>query len=35
MDNLQTRKKSVLLWERRQIGVTLNAALFDSARLED
>ena len=35
MDNVQTKKKSVLNWENRQLGVKLPAESFDSSRLED
>lgn len=35
MDNVQTKKKSVLTWENRQLGVKLPPESFDSARLED
>jgi hypothetical protein len=35
MENVQTRKRSVLAWENRQLGIKLSAAEFDSARLED
>ena len=35
MDNVQTKKKSVLTWENRELGVKLAAENFDSARLED
>lgn len=35
MENLQTKKKSVLTWENRQLGVTLPPQTFDSARLEE
>jgi hypothetical protein len=35
MDNLQTKKKSVLTWENRQLGMKLPSEGFDSARLED
>jgi hypothetical protein len=35
MENVQTRKKSVLTWENRQLGIKPPAESFDSARLED
>ncbi len=35
MDNKQTKKKSVLTWENRQLGLKLPGESFDSARLED
>jgi hypothetical protein len=35
VENVQTRKKSVITWENRQIGVKLPPESFDSARLED
>jgi hypothetical protein len=35
MDNVQTKKKSVLTWDNRQLGVKLPSESFDSARLED
>lgn len=35
MDNVQTKKKSVLTWDDRQLGIKLPAESFDSARLED
>jgi Outer membrane lipoprotein-sorting protein len=35
MDNVQTKKKSVLTWENRQLGAKLPPETFDSARLED
>lgn len=35
MDNMQTRKKSVLTWDSRQLGVKLPPDRFDSARIED
>jgi hypothetical protein len=35
MENVQTKKKSVLTWENRQLGTRPPAAAFDSARLED
>ena len=35
MENVQTRKKSVLTWENRQLGIKPPAETFDSARLED
>lgn len=35
MENLQTRKKSVLTWDNRQLGLKLPPEIFDSSRLED
>jgi hypothetical protein len=35
MDNVQTKKKSVLTWENRELGSKPPAENFDSARLED
>ncbi len=35
MDNLQTKKKSVLTWENRELGNKPPAENFDSGRLED
>jgi Outer membrane lipoprotein-sorting protein len=35
MDNVQTKKKSVLTWENRELGVKPAPEIFDSARLED
>ena len=35
MENLQTRKKSIIRWEDRRLGLKLAPAGFDSARLED
>jgi hypothetical protein len=35
VDNVQTRRRSVLTWESRQLGAGLSATRFDSARLED
>ena len=35
MDNVQTKKRSVLTWNNRQLGVKLPSESFDSARLED
>jgi hypothetical protein len=33
--NVQTRKKSILTWEHRQVGTALDPATFESASLED
>jgi hypothetical protein len=35
MENVQTKKRSVLSWENRQLGIKLPASELDSARLED
>jgi hypothetical protein len=35
IENVQTKKKSVLSWENRQLGIKLAAENFDSGRLED
>jgi hypothetical protein len=35
VENVQTKKKSVMTWEGRQLGVKLPAENFDSARLEN
>jgi hypothetical protein len=35
MENLQTKKRTVIRWDDRQLGLALPAEHFDSARLED
>lgn len=35
VENVQTRKKSVLAWENRELGAKVDASRFDSAALED
>lgn len=35
MDNVQTKKRSVLTWENRELGVKLDPAAFESASLRD
>ncbi len=35
MDNVQTKKKSILTWEARELGAKLDASRFDSAALEE
>jgi hypothetical protein len=35
MENVQTKKKSILAWGNRQLGLKLPGSEFDSARLED
>lgn len=35
MDNVRTKKKSVITWENRQVGISIPAERFDSGRLED
>jgi hypothetical protein len=35
VENVQTKKKSIISWENRQVGIKLPPELFDSARMED
>jgi hypothetical protein len=35
MENIQTKKKTILTFEGRQVHAPLGAQAFDSARLED
>lgn len=35
VENVQTKKKSVLAWENRELGTKVDASRFDSAALED
>jgi hypothetical protein len=35
MNNVQTRKRSLLTWDERQLGAKLESAAFDSAALEE